>query len=163
MVGFAYDPRGGLASVTNMWSVNPTASVSYGYDPAGRLQTLTQALAGTSADQVWGFTYNPAGQIVTRAGSNDAYGSNTAYAVDRGYTVNGLNQYETAGPATLPGVSPPVPPSVIGLLMTPVPPSAALLPSAIVPVPDVVPLKLVVPPARSLRPCPTIRSAGCGR
>ena len=77
-----------------------TAATRFEQKPAGRLQTLTQALAGTSADQVWGFTYNPAGQIVTRGGSNDAYGSNTAYPVERGYTVNGLNQYETAGPAT---------------------------------------------------------------
>ncbi|MBV8687138.1 MAG: hypothetical protein JOZ90_06890, partial [Alphaproteobacteria bacterium] len=32
--------------------------------------------------------------------SNDSYASNTAYAVTRSYSVNGLNQYTAAGPAT---------------------------------------------------------------
>ncbi|HYJ28879.1 MAG TPA: hypothetical protein VEW25_00885 [Allosphingosinicella sp.] len=57
-------------------------------------------LVGTSADQSVGFGYNPAPQIVSRTSSNDAYVSNTAYAVSRSYAVNGLNQYITAGPAT---------------------------------------------------------------
>jgi YD repeat-containing protein len=43
-----------------------------------------------------GFDYNPAPQI-TRTSANDAYASTTAYAVNRGYTVNGLNQYTAAG------------------------------------------------------------------
>jgi YD repeat-containing protein len=69
------------------------------YDPAGRLATLTHELGGASADQVLGFTYNPASQIVSRTSSNDVYASNTAYDVSRAYSVNGLNQYTSAGPA----------------------------------------------------------------
>jgi YD repeat-containing protein len=37
---------------------------------------------------------------VTRTSSNDSYASNTAYNVNRGYSVNGLNQYTLAGGAT---------------------------------------------------------------
>ncbi len=37
---------------------------------------------------------------MTRTISNDAYASNTAYNVSRGYSVNGLNQYTAAGPAS---------------------------------------------------------------
>ncbi|WP_338445676.1 RHS repeat-associated core domain-containing protein [Pelagerythrobacter marensis] len=47
------------------------------------------------------FTYNPAGQVLTRIISNDAYVLGKAYHVntDRDYAVNNLNQYTTAGPA----------------------------------------------------------------
>jgi uncharacterized protein RhaS with RHS repeats len=46
-----------------------TAS-SFGYDPAGRLNGLGHNLAGTAGDQTIGLTYNPAGQIRRRTGSN---------------------------------------------------------------------------------------------
>jgi RHS repeat-associated protein len=76
------------------------AATDYAYDSAGRLQTLSHDLAGTSRDHVLGFGYNPASQIVSRSGTNDAYASNTAYNVVRPYSVNGLNQYTSAGPAS---------------------------------------------------------------
>jgi RHS repeat-associated protein len=57
-------------------------------------------LQGTSADQSLTFSYNPASQIVGRTMGNDIYASNTAYNVSRTYSVNGLNQYTAAGPAT---------------------------------------------------------------
>jgi len=76
------------------------ASSAIGYDGASRLSSLTHDLAGSSADQGLGFTYNPAAQIATRSAENDSYVSNSAYAVDRSYAVNGLNQYTQAGPAT---------------------------------------------------------------
>jgi RHS repeat-associated protein len=66
----------------------------------GRLSSLGLDLSGTSADQSYSFAYNPASQIVTRAGANDAYASTTAYNVSRSYSVNGLNQYTSAGTAT---------------------------------------------------------------
>jgi len=94
LVSFTYDAAGrrsGLAS-------GGTAS-AYGYDPAGRLQSLSHNLAGTSGDQVIGLGYNPASQIVTRTGSNDGFAWNGAVAVDRPYSVNGQNQYIAAGPA----------------------------------------------------------------
>jgi RHS repeat-associated protein len=73
---------------------------TYGYDPVGRLQSLTHDLAGASGDQVIGLGYNPASQIVTRTGTNDAYAWTGANAVNRPYTVNGQNQYTSAGPAS---------------------------------------------------------------
>ena len=45
-----------------------SSTVTYAYDPAGRLQTLSHDLAGTSRDHGLGFADNPAGQIVTRTG-----------------------------------------------------------------------------------------------
>ena len=77
-----------------------STATSYGYDPAGRLASIGHDMVGTAADEVYGFAYNPAFQIVTHSSSNDSYASNTAYNVTRGYSVNGLNQYVTAGSAT---------------------------------------------------------------
>jgi len=96
VVEFGYDRAGRRSSLGLGGGVS---TVAYGYDPAGRLESLTHELAGTSADQTYGFTYNSASQLVSRSSSNDAYASNTAYAVNRSYSVNGLNQYTAAGPA----------------------------------------------------------------
>jgi RHS repeat-associated protein len=95
LVTFAYDSAGRRSGLTS----GGTAS-SYAYDPAGRLQTLTHDLAGTSADQVFALTYNAAGQIASRRSENDSYAWTGAVAVDRPYSVNGQNQYLSAGPAT---------------------------------------------------------------
>jgi RHS repeat-associated protein len=89
---FGYDSAGrrsGLAMGPG-WT---SSTVGYAYDPAGRLQTLSHDLAGTSADQVLGFAYNPASQIVSRSGSNDSYAWTGSVAVARNYGVNGQNQY----------------------------------------------------------------------
>jgi YD repeat-containing protein len=66
IVDFAYDAAGRRAS--SGWA----AVSSYAYDPAGRLQTLSHNLAGTSRDHDLGFTYNPASQISSRSASNAA-------------------------------------------------------------------------------------------
>jgi RHS repeat-associated protein len=87
IAGVDYDHAGRPAS--SGWSA-PTA---YGYDAVGRLNSLSHNLAGTSADQVIGLTYNPAGQILSRSGSNDAYAWTGSVAVSRDYGVNGQNQY----------------------------------------------------------------------
>ena len=76
------------------------AATSYGYDSISRLASLGHDLVGTGADQSLGFAWNPANQIVSRTASNDAYATNSTYNVNRGYSVNGLNQYTAAGPAT---------------------------------------------------------------
>ncbi|MEO7178894.1 MAG: RHS repeat-associated core domain-containing protein [Allosphingosinicella sp.] len=94
---FAYDSAGRRSSLAS--GPGATSTASYGYDSAGRLNALTHDLAGASADQSLGFGYNSASQIVSRTSANDAYASNTAYDVSRGYSVNGLNQYTAAGPA----------------------------------------------------------------
>jgi RHS repeat-associated protein len=77
-----------------------TSTLDFGYEPAGRLESLERNLAGPSHDQGLAFVYNAASQIVSRTNSNDAYVSNSAYPVDRSYVANGLNQYTQAGPAT---------------------------------------------------------------
>jgi RHS repeat-associated protein len=87
-----YDAAGRRSSLGLGFDAFPS-SAAYLYDPAGRLQNLTHHLAGNGNDQVLTFEYNPAGQIAMRTGSNAAYASNTALAVDRAYSVNGLNQY----------------------------------------------------------------------
>ena len=76
------------------------AASTFGYDPAGRLSSLVDDLAGTSADQSLTFGYNAASQMTTRTATNDALASNTAYNVSRSYSVNGLNQYIAAGSAS---------------------------------------------------------------
>ena len=60
-----------------------------------RLSGLT--LLGGTQGQAIGLGYNPAGQIASRTGSNDAYAFADHYNVDRGYGVNGLNQYTASG------------------------------------------------------------------
>jgi RHS repeat-associated protein len=57
-------------------------------------------MAGTTNDVSYGLgQYNPAGQIGQISTSNDAYVWTDAVNVNRNYAVNGLNQYESAGPA----------------------------------------------------------------
>jgi RHS repeat-associated protein len=99
VVSIGYDAAGRRSSL-GMGPGYTTSSASFGYDGMSRLTALTHDLAGTSADQSLGFVYSPASQIVTRTASNDSYASNTAYNVSRAYSVNGLNQYTVAGPAT---------------------------------------------------------------
>ncbi|MEO9599795.1 RHS repeat-associated core domain-containing protein [Parasphingorhabdus sp.] len=69
------------------------ASSSYDYDTAGRLDQMVRNLAGTINDVTFDFTYNPASQIKSRTLSNSLYVSTAHYNIDRGYTINGLNQY----------------------------------------------------------------------
>jgi RHS repeat-associated protein len=75
---------------------------SYNYDPAGRLSALSHNLGGaaTTHDVTYTLGYNPASQIGSRSTSNDIYAYTAELDVDRNYTVNGLNQYSSAGPAT---------------------------------------------------------------
>jgi RHS repeat-associated protein len=46
-------------------------STAFGLDGLGRLQSLTQTLASSGLNSTVGFSYNPAGQIVSRSQSND--------------------------------------------------------------------------------------------
>ncbi|QCI80337.1 hypothetical protein E6W36_14960 [Hankyongella ginsenosidimutans] len=70
---------------------------AYGYDGISRLQSLSHDLAGTADDLRLDFGYNPAGQLVSRARSNDRYAWNGYSSISRAYAVNGLNQYTSAG------------------------------------------------------------------
>lgn len=95
VASFGYNNRGQRTSLTRLSG----GATSYGYDPVGRLATLTDDLAGTSADTSSTFGHNPASQIIVRTRSNDAFvGSDTDRTLR--YTVNGLNQYATVGPVS---------------------------------------------------------------
>ncbi len=72
-------------------SRNNGANSSYAYDGISRLASLTNDPAGTVQDLTLGFAYNPAGQIISRSVSNNAYvytPASTAIA----YVNNILNQ-----------------------------------------------------------------------
>ncbi len=92
---FAYD---GWARPTTR--VQSATGITYTFDPLSRLTGLNNDLAGTAADLNLTFGYNPASQITTRTSSNDAFAMTSAYNVSRSYSVNGLNQYTVAGPAS---------------------------------------------------------------
>ncbi|MGQ0558859.1 MAG: hypothetical protein ACT4OE_04635, partial [Sphingosinicella sp.] len=50
------------------------SSTAYGYDGASRLTSLAHTFpANTSFNQSFTYSWNPAGQIVSRTGSNDTY------------------------------------------------------------------------------------------
>ncbi len=102
----------GGATVLGTWSYNsagePTGvtfangtSQSVALNAVGRLDSLATDLAGSSADNTRGFTYNPAGQIAQTTQSNDSYAFNASTNADRPYMVNGLNQYTHVGSTAL--------------------------------------------------------------
>jgi RHS repeat-associated protein len=94
LVTFSHDPFGRMNGLGR-----PGATTGLQYREDGPLTSLTHYFAA-GLDVQWTFTHNAATQIASRTRSNDAYASNTAYNVSRGYAVNGLNQYTSAGPAS---------------------------------------------------------------
>jgi len=83
------------------YTISRSATVTqYGQDPLGRLLNLSHDLGGTAQDVSFSYVRNPASQVTSRTRSNDAYAWGGAYNVSRAYTVNGRNQYVTAGGAT---------------------------------------------------------------
>ena len=95
-----YDSAGRVNALYRLVSGNWNIATSYGYDGVDRLTALTHDLAGTAADLTQTFDYNAASQIITRTRSNDSYVYGGDVTLTRQYTVNGLNQYLTAGPAS---------------------------------------------------------------
>ena len=94
LTGYAYNNRGLRSSLASgSWTY-------YGYDAVGRLNALTQDIAGSAYDLGFTYGYNPASQLTTQVTGNDAYVWTGGVAVNRGYAVNGLNQYVTAVPAS---------------------------------------------------------------
>jgi RHS repeat-associated protein len=93
LASIAYDQLGRRTSVSRG---NGTLT-QYGYDAQSRLSSLGHDLAGTGGDLTLGFTFNEAGQLKSRSRSNDAYAWNRASAVNRPYSVNGMNQYTASG------------------------------------------------------------------
>lgn len=91
----AYNTRGLRKTLTG------GVPTGYSYDPAGRLSAIGHDLGGTATahDVNFTMTYNPSSQILTQTRDNDAYAFNGTVDANRGYSVNGLNQYTSAGPA----------------------------------------------------------------
>ncbi len=90
----------GLPTQLAWTALTTTANArSFGYDPAGRLSSIGFDLNGTVGDVTWGYTRNPASQILSETQSNDSYAWDGYVALTRAYTTNGLNQYESAGSA----------------------------------------------------------------
>ncbi|HEX8300540.1 RHS repeat-associated core domain-containing protein, partial [Sphingomonas sp.] len=94
---YAYDDQGRRTGVTR----GNGTSTSYGYDSVSRLTSLAQDLGGTTYDFTHGFAYNPASQIASVTRSNDNYAWGGHANVNRGYTVNGLNQATAAGSTSI--------------------------------------------------------------
>ncbi|HET7575636.1 MAG TPA: RHS repeat-associated core domain-containing protein [Sphingomicrobium sp.] len=93
---FAYANNGLISSRTESGG----SSVGYGWDDVGRLTSQSDAFVGGTGNLAATFTYNPASGLAAETRSNDAYAWTGLRQVDRDYATNGLNQYNTAGPAT---------------------------------------------------------------
>ena len=104
--------EGALGSTKNMWTYSFAdrgrrmdrtgrfGQLTRGQaDGAGRLKMLTLGLPGTAYDNVTSFTYNGASQIAAQNIGNNAFVYSDHHDANRGYTVNGLNQYTTVGGA----------------------------------------------------------------
>jgi RHS repeat-associated protein len=92
-LGLTYDDLGRRTNI-NRASSYTTSS----YDGASRLSGMQQVFNVNST--VYSYNRNPADQIVAQARFNDMFAFRASSPVNRGYTVNGLNQYKTAGGAT---------------------------------------------------------------
>ncbi|MEO8925711.1 MAG: hypothetical protein ABI306_00990, partial [Caulobacteraceae bacterium] len=96
LASYVYDDLGRRSSIARAGGTG--AATSYGYDGASRLSGLTQTLAG-GAGVDYTFTYNGAGQILTRAVTNDAYTAHPG-TIASSYGANGLNQITGASGVT---------------------------------------------------------------
>lgn len=92
LASYGWNDLGQSTSITRAGGSG--ASTTYGYDAWGRLSSLAQNADGSTNDVTFGFSHNPAGQLVTRTVSNNAY-TRSGGGVD--YTVNGLNQATVVG------------------------------------------------------------------
>jgi RHS repeat-associated protein len=104
---FTYNSDSTLASRAEGPVATPAGTVSYTWDPITRLTGQSDAFPSGASNVSWTFTSNdparkisPADQIVNETRDNDSYAYNGLVTVNRAYTVNGLNQYTSAGPAS---------------------------------------------------------------
>ena len=88
IVTYGYDNLGRRSTITRANGVGTT----YGYDDVSRLTSLAH---GGSTNLTLGFTYNPAGQIITRTMSNPAF-AYTGPAGQTNYTLDRLNRISSA-------------------------------------------------------------------
>lgn len=71
------------------------ASTAWGYDAWGRMSSLAHDASGTSQDVTFGYSFNPAGQIVGRTVSNASYLYGASPTGATAYAVDGLNQLDS--------------------------------------------------------------------
>lgn len=100
IIQMQYNAQGALSQVKRgitggVWG----APTTYSYDGLSRLIALTHDVSN-AYDVTYGYSYNPASQIVSQTRNNDSYAYTGSLNVDRNYARNGLNQYSSAGPAT---------------------------------------------------------------
>jgi len=94
---YTYDNLGRRTGVTR--ANGASVATSYGYDGASRLTSLEHTFPATSNNQSYGFTYNAAGEILTRTSSNAAYALPAPASGTVTYADNGLNQYTSVDAA----------------------------------------------------------------
>ena len=88
-----YDATGAMVS-------NFGGAQTFAHDGIGRLTGFGITDSGNTGRSVtFGFSYNPAGQIVQETRDNDAYAFTGSVNSNRAYQVNGLNQYTSVGSA----------------------------------------------------------------
>jgi RHS repeat-associated protein len=71
----------------------------YSYDGVSRLISQTDNYINYTGNVTRSYSHNPASQIVNRTRDNDTYAFTGDVNLSRAYSVNGLNQYKSAGPA----------------------------------------------------------------
>lgn len=92
VTGLTYNALGRRSGLTQ------GVATVYGYDLAGRLNSLSHDLAGTGRDVTFAIpSFNAASQAMSKSISNDAYNWRDGVAVARDYRANGLNQYDLVG------------------------------------------------------------------
>ncbi len=92
LASYTYDNLGNITAIARGNGV----SSSMGYDADSHLASLTYS--GSSNNQSFtGYAYNPAGQLMSRSASNDAYAWNAGANLSQAYGINGQNQYTSVG------------------------------------------------------------------
>jgi len=77
------------------------ASTAFGYDNLGRLTSMGDSFTNSSYSTSWGFSYNPASQIVSTSASSTVFDYKETTSSTTNNAYNGLNQ--DAGIAALSG------------------------------------------------------------
>ncbi|HEX8644636.1 MAG TPA: RHS repeat-associated core domain-containing protein [Allosphingosinicella sp.] len=93
---FAYDDLGRRVGISR----GNGASTGYAFDASSRLSSLSHDFAGTTRDLMLGFSYNPAGQLVSATRSNDSYSWTGHGSGSTGSSVDGLNRLAAQGGVT---------------------------------------------------------------
>lgn len=86
---FTYDDLGRRTSLSRGANL---ATTTYSYDSANRLTALNQNPSGTSFDQSWTYSWNPASQVLTRGSTNTAYKWATPTPGTESKAFDGLNR-----------------------------------------------------------------------